>query len=171
LDGCSTLGCLKRIVARGLCRTCYARWYRSTPRGKAIEKKENRKYRNTEGGKLAKRRGQRKWHQTERGQAYHKYYTALPRAQESHRASGRRSYRNNIAACKARSVERKRHIRRATPAWADLTRVRAVYLKCPPGHHVDHIVPLRGKNVCGLHVENNLQYLPAAENIRKRNHF
>lgn len=39
---------------------------------------------------------------------------------------------------------------------------------CPSGFEVDHIIPVNGPNVCGLHILENLQYLPKSVNNRKR---
>lgn len=58
-----------------------------------------------------------------------------------------------------------------TPPWADLAAIREFYENCPPGHEVDHVVPLRGKTVSGLHVLNNLQYLPQKVNRLKGSSF
>jgi len=61
--------------------------------------------------------------------------------------------------------------KQACPKWANLEKIKQIYLNCPSGYHVDHITPLTNKNVCGLHVENNLQYLTAIENQKKSNKF
>lgn len=67
---------------------------------------------------------------------------------------------------------------KATPSWANEERIKYFYTLAKfftdlsggyVKHHVDHIVPLRGKNVCGLHVENNLQVLMTQDNLKKRN--
>jgi len=47
------------------------------------------------------------------------------------------------------------------PDWADEKAIYEIYENCPEGHDVDHIVPLLGKKVSGLHIPENLQYLPS----------
>jgi hypothetical protein len=57
----------------------------------------------------------------------------------------------------------------ATPKWADKGALKKVYDGCPEGFQVDHIIPLKHPDVCGLHVPWNLQYLPGIDNARKGN--
>ncbi len=61
--------------------------------------------------------------------------------------------------------------RNSTPKWANKKLITRIYNKCPEGMQVDHIIPTKGKNVCGLHVETNLQYLSPEENGKKFNSF
>jgi hypothetical protein len=81
---------------------------------------------------------------------------------------------NNSGKVNATNARRKKHISIATPPWSDLLSIRLLYEDCQKvsaetgiKHHVDHIVPLRGKSVCGLHILHNLQIIPAALNLTK----
>lgn len=91
------------------------------------------------------------------------------------RAASRRAalayQKANPAKVRARVNAREKHIKRATPKWANLKAIQSFYEACPAGWHVDHIVPIKGKTVCGLHVENNLQHMPAVLNKAKGNKF
>lgn len=78
----------------------------------------------------------------------------------------------------ARRAKRRSATLQRTPAWADHASIRAVYLEAARlsrttgvPHHVDHLVPLQGARVCGLHVETNLQILPAKQNLSKGNRW
>ena len=78
----------------------------------------------------------------------------------------------------AETRARRERIRLATPAWANKFFIREAYrlaalrTKVTGGKwHVDHIIPLNGKLVSGLHVENNLCVIYREANIRKSNHY
>lgn len=91
-------------------------------------------------------------------------------------ASGRRYLRAQRHKEIEKGVRRKRAREQATPAWANREKILFFYAEAQRltretgmVHHVDHIVPLTSKFVCGLHVEHNLQILPATVNLRKHN--
>lgn len=81
-------------------------------------------------------------------------------------------YARNKPRYLARNQKRRAADKRATPAWLtdeQKHQITSFYETRPKGYHVDHIVPLRGVNVCGLNVPWNLQHLPAQENLKKNN--
>lgn len=90
---------------------------------------------------------------------------------EKFRLRSRCSYQKNKKYYIAKDAKRRAIKLQRTPKWADLKAIEEFYKACPPGYHVDHICPLQGKNVSGLHVIDNLQYLLAAENLAKGSKF
>lgn len=75
-----------------------------------------------------------------------------------------------------KQAARRAAVLRATPSWADHDKITAIYALSAwltkltgVSWEVDHIIPLRSKIVCGLHVETNLRVILAAENLAKGN--
>lgn len=75
------------------------------------------------------------------------------------------------ARIKAQAAEYRARKGRATLGEGDSKELQRIYLECPQGFEVDHIVPLKNSIVCGLHVPWNLQYLPPSVNRSKNNAF
>jgi hypothetical protein len=94
----------------------------------------------------------------------------------------KKAYRQaNKGKINALVAARKIVIKQRTPKWLDeiaFDRIKNEYQLAAllskltgSSWHVDHIIPLQGKLVSGLHVPSNLRVLPALENISKKNKF
>jgi hypothetical protein len=118
----------------------------------------------------AQRRAHNKWRAANRDK--------MLAAQKRWREANREHASASVVAWKARNPGRiaahnaayKSAVRGQVPVWADMAAINALYLEARElGLTVDHVIPLRGKKVCGLHVENNLRLVTHSENSSKGN--
>ena len=86
-------------------------------------------------------------------------------------ASHAKYYENSYHKILERNTRYKGERALRVPGWSQTAEIVEYYKNCPPGHHVDHVVPLKGDLVSGLHVRENLQYLTAEENLKKGNKY
>jgi len=101
------------------------------------------------------------------------------RNKEAKKERHRRWAQENPDRIRGYAARRREAIKQQTPPWLtddDIEAIIAVYRKAKTiefhtgePHHVDHIVPLKGRRVCGLHVPWNLQCLPKLQNLSKSN--
>lgn len=114
---------------------------------------------------------------------------ADPDEREKHRKRTREWFKNNrdrVRQLPSRNKAIRAHYTslynaaelRATPPWSDIKAVLEFYNEARRKteethipHEVDHIVPLRHKQACGLHVPENLRVITRAENRSKSNRF
>lgn len=85
-----------------------------------------------------------------------------------------KSLNKSVYCCRCMTADNKKYklnLIQRTPIWADLVKIKEVYINCPPDMEVDHIIPLNGTYVSGLHVHSNLQYLSPKDNHIKNNTY
>ena len=155
----------ERLVSNGTCCECnrqkVSKWQKENPK-KALE---NYRVWQSKNPNLDIVRS-RKWYANNKNRAANRqkaYYKSKP------------GLRATLSA-KARADKLQR-----TPVWLtdfDKLKIKCIYSiasmltrenKAP--WHVDHIIPLRGENVSGLHVPSNLQVLPKTDNLIKGNRY
>ena len=98
---------------------------------------------------------------------------------EQHNATNRKWFANNKNKRAAYEGKRRAMQLQRTPTWdphAHLIVAKyqlAAMLSQASGtqHHVDHIIPLQGRKVSGLHVFSNLRVIPGSDNAKKSNKF
>lgn len=141
------------------CRVEYQRAYREANAAKFAEQK--RLYREANAAKIAGRmRVYREANAAKLAEYTRRYREANPHLVNAHTARRR-----------AAQLQR-------TVAWSDAVAIATLYeiaarvSRCTGiEHHVDHVVPLQGRKVSGLHVPLNLRVVPAPLNLRKNNRF
>ena len=111
----------------------------------------------------------RKYKQSDKGKAARKKHDQSDKRKETLKRYNQSEKGKALA--KAQEAKRRAAKLQRIVGWSELEKIKDFYKLCPPGYHVDHIIPLQGKLVSGLHVLANLQYLPAKENCSKGNKF
>ena len=184
----ATKRAVRRFVVDGWSRAAIARWLGvsrgtvetwCTPGGAKKKAESAKKWRDSaEGQAWFKQRRKEDW---QNSKAYYqeknRAYYAKPEAKAK-----RKVYRQeNAALLNHHTAIRHAQKLQATPPWLtdeDKAEIRAIYAECRRlqeetgiAHNVDHIHPLQGKTVCGLHVPWNLQVLTRSDNCAKHNNL
>jgi len=116
------------------------------------------------------------YHKKNRGVILEKQREYYLKTKEVKKEKDRIYYINNKNKSFAKAAKRRANKLQAAPAWAN-KKYMSLWFKFAKMEsertgrkvHVDHIIPLKGVLVCGLHCEDNLQLLFSEENISKSN--
>lgn len=101
----------------------------------------------------------------------------LLKPQDKLKETNRKHYEKKKPYYRERVTARRAYMGRATPPWADKDQMLAMYeyahwlRSIGVDAEVDHIVPLYGRGVCGLHVHCNLRVVLKADNRSKNNRY
>jgi len=155
---------------------------RATSKGRAKDNEASRKCRSTPEGKAKASAASLACYyanhekSAERARRISRERLATPEGRQYASIAKSNWKRKNAAHCAAKSKQYYAKKTNRTPAWANYELIEQFYMLAHKMtietgilHHVDHIVPLQGKLVSGLHVETNLQVIAYDVNCAKGN--
>lgn len=164
----------KKYMPESPCRRGHVA-FRITATGTCVEcRKENEKQRYYANPEKTKERVKAKYNanaEALREKRKQHYYLNVDIERALAKEQSRKWRQNNPGKHSALRYRYEQAIKERTPKWANTQDIIDFYAGCPKGFHVDHILPLRGKFVSGLHTVNNLQYLKAEDNLKKSNKY
>ena len=129
---------------------------------------------------LTKRRA-KEWAENNPEKRYAIHRKNREKDRENHNARNREWNKNNKPKKAALQSKRRAALLQRTPSWLtedDFWIIEEAYKLAALrtqmlgfSWHVDHIIPLQGKHVSGLHVPTNIQVIPGSDNVRKHNSY
>jgi hypothetical protein len=154
---CSICGTTEKVSTKTLkCRYCYNKEYMKT-------------YYPANKHKINEQKSE--WYYKNRDVQLAKTKTRYEQNPQKAKAAAVRWKKRNPEKVNAYTTKRRSDKLNRTPNWESYSKIVEFYHNCPEGMTVDHIIPLKGKNVSGLNVSWNLQYLTPHENFSKINSF
>jgi len=181
---CSEEGCDKKYYAKSFCRNHYYRKFRaSRAKGRTVFFPEKCQLEGCDEKHRSKGLCEKHYSKEYEAMRYHRdlekrrpYFQEWQKANPDKCSGYHKKHYNKDVTATRRALKVKTANRRAakllrTPLWVNSDVIRQFYNACPDGYEVDHVVPLQGETVSGLHVIDNLQYLSEFDNRSKGNSF
>ena len=171
----------KKTEAGKLCQ----RRYTQSEKGKEVRKGIKARYNNTERGKAKNKAYQQtpkykavqaEYRKTYERSGRYKAKINLYKKEGKLKEMSRRYYQSERGRANIKMNTNKRRARKlnATVSWANEEKILNIYMQARrkkdqsgKPYAVDHIVPLKGENICGLHIESNLRIILQSTNASK----
>ena len=154
---------------RNDCKSCFS-IKSKTPEGRARKSVNDKKYREGQGELLLVKKREHYANNRETILASQKIYQQNNKQAANIRAN--RWARKHKGQKNAMTVAYRARKARRKPVWADDDKIKQMYINASQqGLEVDHIIPLHGDTVSGLHVHGNMQLMTRADNASKSNNY